>query len=62
MYEIILAGESFIYLAFHLVFCNLVDIVRLIEWHILWTFVDKMFDYDLMMGKLTFINKSPILL
>ena len=48
MYEIILVGESFIYLAFHLVFCNFVDIVKLIEWHVLWTFVNKMFDYDLM--------------
>ena len=60
MYEIILVGESFVYLAFLLVFCNLVDIVKLIEWHVLWIFVNKMFDYDLMIT--LFYNKSPFLL
>lgn len=30
MYEIILVGESFVYLAFLLVLCNLVDIFKLI--------------------------------
>ena len=35
MYEIILVGESFVYLAFLLVLCNLVDISKLIKWHVL---------------------------
>lgn len=39
MYEIILVGETFVNLAFLLVFCNLVDIFKLIKWHILWTFI-----------------------
>ena len=40
MYEIILVGESFVYLAFILVYCNLVDIFKLIKWHVLWTYID----------------------
>lgn len=59
MYEIILVGESLINLAFLLVYCNLVDIIKLIHWHVLWLFVDEMSNSDLMMQKPCFSNKSP---